>query len=132
MHDHNLKLLIRDIKANPNLSEHKKKRAIKGLERESTNRKRDLLSRTLSECFIWAGTPEGHSFWADVRDALRGGKAVKEVHVYVGGGLVQHIDVPEGILVHVYDCDVEGVEERDLSKAPNGEDCVHSEWRNES
>ncbi len=57
---------------------------------------------------------------------------MKEVVVTVEGGVVQDIEVPEGVVVKVRDYDVEGVDSADiiLSRDKNGDGYVESTWEN--
>lgn len=52
----------------------------------------------------------------------------KSVTVTVEGGLVQHVQVPEGVVVVVHDYDVEGVDEADLETDGNGDKYVKGVW----
>ncbi len=53
---------------------------------------------------------------------------MKTVVVTVEGGVVQHIEVPEGVQVMVYDYDVEGVEPSRLELDGNGNQRILSVW----
>jgi len=50
------------------------------------------------------------------------------IRVTVEGGVVQHIDVPEGIQVIVADYDVDGSDSDDLKTDDNGDQFCESIW----
>lgn len=50
------------------------------------------------------------------------------VNVFLEGGIVQNIEVPEGVEVHVYDYDVEGLEQDRIEKDGLGDDCAITIW----
>jgi hypothetical protein len=52
----------------------------------------------------------------------------KIVVVTVEGGVVQHVEVPEGVRVVVRDYDAEGVEAERLSVDEDGNECVEAVW----
>jgi len=50
------------------------------------------------------------------------------VVVTVEGGVVQHIECPDGVRAVVKDYDTDGCDETDLSKDENGDQFVESIW----
>ena len=56
---------------------------------------------------------------------------MKTVRVTVSGGVIQHVEVPEGVTVIVRDYDVDGVEPYLLQHDENGDGCVESIWTSE-
>jgi hypothetical protein len=52
----------------------------------------------------------------------------KIVTVTVEGGVVQHVEVPEGVRVVVRDYDAEGVEADRVSVDEGGNECVEAVW----
>jgi len=56
-------------------------------------------------------------------------EATMSVFIYLEGGLIQDVTkAPENIEVIVRDYDIEGVEENELVKDPDGKECVQSVW----
>ena len=53
------------------------------------------------------------------------------VRVTVEGGVVQHVEVPEGVHVIVRDYDVDGTEEDQLEQDENGDHFIESNWDHE-
>jgi hypothetical protein len=56
---------------------------------------------------------------------------MKIVRVTVEGGVVQHVEVPEGVKVIVRDYDVEGPEADHLQRDENGDQFIESIWEHE-
>lgn len=56
---------------------------------------------------------------------------MKIVNVTVEGGVVQYIDVPEGVRVVVKDYDVEGCDEAELEEDENGDYFFEAIWEHE-
>ena len=56
---------------------------------------------------------------------------MKIVRLTVEGGLVQHIELPEGVRVIVKDYDVEDCDEADLEEDANGDHYAESIWEHE-
>jgi hypothetical protein len=56
---------------------------------------------------------------------------MKTVTVTVEGGVVQHIDIPEGVRVVVKDYDVEGCDEAELEEDENGDTYFEAIWEHE-
>lgn len=54
-----------------------------------------------------------------------------QAKVTIEGGVIQGIEVPEGVEVVVYDYDAEGFESDRLQQDDKGEDCSISVWRHE-
>ena len=52
----------------------------------------------------------------------------KVVIVTVEGGVVQHVEVPEGVRVVVRDYDAEGCDADVLSADEDGDECVEAIW----
>ena len=52
----------------------------------------------------------------------------KIVTITVEGGVVQHVDCPQGVQVVIKDYDVEGCDESDLHKDDNGDQYLESVW----
>ncbi len=57
---------------------------------------------------------------------------MKIVQVTVEGGVVQHVDVPEGLQVVVRDYDVDGTEADHLQQDDNGDQFIESIWEYKS
>jgi len=57
---------------------------------------------------------------------------MKTVRVTVEGGVVQHIEVPEGVQVVVRDYDVDGTEADQFEQDQNGDRFIESVWEIES
>jgi hypothetical protein len=55
----------------------------------------------------------------------------KTVRVVVEGGVIQHVEVPEGVVVVVNDYDVEGCESNDLQRDGNGDEFAEAIWESE-
>ena len=53
---------------------------------------------------------------------------MKIVQVTVEGGVVQHVEVPEGVQVVVRDYDVDGTDADQLQQADNGDQFIESIW----
>lgn len=53
------------------------------------------------------------------------------VRVVVSGGVVEHVEVPEGVIVVVNDYDVEGCDSELLQKDGNGDEFVEAIWEPE-
>ena len=53
------------------------------------------------------------------------------VRVTVEGGVVQHVEVPEGVQVIVRDYDVDGTEEDQLEHDENGDHFTETNWEHE-
>lgn len=53
---------------------------------------------------------------------------LKEVRVIVSGGVVQHVDVPAGVIVHVIDYDVDGGDDVAELDMVDGEECRIATW----
>lgn len=58
------------------------------------------------------------------------GTRTSVVHVTVSGGLVQAVDVPEGVTVIVRDYDTEGLDDDVLQDDGSGQLCVQTIWTN--
>lgn len=56
---------------------------------------------------------------------------MKTVEVTVEGGVVQYIDVPQGVRVIVKDYDVEGCDQSDLEQDENGDNYFEAIWEHE-
>lgn len=56
---------------------------------------------------------------------------MKTVTVTVEGGVVQHVEVPQGVRVVVKDYDVEGCDDADFDEDENGDEYVESIWEHE-
>lgn len=53
-----------------------------------------------------------------------------EIIVYVRGGVVQDVSgVPKGIVVKVYDYDVDGISVDELDRDENGTGCIIGHWK---
>jgi hypothetical protein len=52
----------------------------------------------------------------------------KIVRVVVSGGVVQHVEVPEGVIVVVNDYDVEGSDPSILQEDGNGDEFIEAIW----
>ena len=52
----------------------------------------------------------------------------KRASVFVEGGVVNEIEVPQGVEVVVYDYDIEDVAQDQISKGPQGEPCLVGIW----
>ncbi len=53
---------------------------------------------------------------------------MKTVKIIVEGGVVQHVAVPEGVTVIVWDYDVDGVESGLLQQDRGGDSYIESIW----
>lgn len=53
------------------------------------------------------------------------------VRVTIEGGVVQHVEVPEGVRVFVRDYDVDGTEADLLQQDENGNQFIESIWEHE-
>ena len=56
---------------------------------------------------------------------------MKIVRVTVEGGVVQHVEVPEGMQVVVRDYDVDGTDVSELEQDENGDHFIESIWEHE-
>jgi hypothetical protein len=56
---------------------------------------------------------------------------MKVVTVTVDGGVVQHVEVPEGVRAVVRDYDVDGTDEDQLEQDENGDSFTKSIWEHE-
>lgn len=56
---------------------------------------------------------------------------MKIVRVTVEGGVVQNVEVPEGVQVIVKDYDVDGSDEDQLERDEDGDSFVESIWEHE-
>lgn len=56
---------------------------------------------------------------------------MKIIRVTVEGGVVQHVEVPEGVQVIVRDYDVEDTDADELEQDENGDQFIESTWENE-
>lgn len=56
---------------------------------------------------------------------------MKIVRVTIEGGVIQHVELPEGVKVIVQDYDVEGSEADCLHRDENGDDFIESIWESE-
>jgi hypothetical protein len=56
---------------------------------------------------------------------------MKIVRVTVVGGVVQHVEVPEGVQVVVRDCDVDGTDTDELEQDDDGDRFIESIWEHE-
>lgn len=56
---------------------------------------------------------------------------MKIVRVTVEGGVVQHVEVPEGVQVIVRDYDVDGTDADELEQDENGDHFIESIWEQE-
>jgi len=56
---------------------------------------------------------------------------MKTVRVTVEGGVVQWVEVPEGVTVIVRDYDVDGSEEDQLDQDENGDQYVEAIWEHQ-
>lgn len=54
--------------------------------------------------------------------------APRMVHVFMEGGLIQNIELPDGVTVKVYDYDLDGVDADRIEKDGKGGDCTISVW----
>jgi hypothetical protein len=61
----------------------------------------------------------------------RESKAMKTVRLTVEGGVVEHVEVPEGVQVIVRDYDVDGTEVDQLQQDENGDQFIESIWEHE-
>ena len=52
----------------------------------------------------------------------------KVVKIIVRGGVIQDVQVPEGVQVVVHDYDTDGTEPERLSRDENGDACVVNIW----
>lgn len=50
------------------------------------------------------------------------------VNVFMEGGVIHNVEVPEGVKVVVYDYDTEGADADRLSKDGKGDDCLITTW----
>jgi len=50
------------------------------------------------------------------------------VHITVEGGVIQHVECPEGVQVIVHDYDIDGVDEEGLQRDQNGDLYIESIW----
>ncbi len=56
----------------------------------------------------------------------------KSIVITMDGGLIQEIEgIPQDVVIVVRDYDVEGVDEDDLTKDENGNECFESIWEKE-
>ena len=55
----------------------------------------------------------------------------KTVHVFMEGGVIQDIQMPEGVQVKVYDYDIEDVDPDQIKKDGNGDECTIAVWTKE-
>ena len=53
---------------------------------------------------------------------------MKTVQITMEGGVIQDIEVPEGVRVIVRDYDSDGVEEESLCKDDNGDNYIETIW----
>ena len=53
---------------------------------------------------------------------------MKTVKITVQGGVVQHVEVPEGVTVIVRDYDVDGTETDLLQQDENGDNYIEAIW----
>lgn len=56
---------------------------------------------------------------------------MKIVRVTVEGGVVQHVEVPEGVQVVVRDYDVDSTDADELEQDENGDHFIESIWEHE-
>jgi hypothetical protein len=56
---------------------------------------------------------------------------MKIVRVTVGSGVVQHVEVPEGVQVVVRDYNVDGTDDDELEQDENGDNFIESLWEHE-
>ncbi len=56
---------------------------------------------------------------------------MKMVKVTVEGGVVQYVEVPEGVTVVVRDYDVDGSEDEGLQQDDNGDKFIEAIWENQ-
>lgn len=56
---------------------------------------------------------------------------MKIVKVTVEGGVVQWVEVPEGVTVIVRDYDVDGSEDEGLDQDENGDQYIESTWEHQ-
>lgn len=56
---------------------------------------------------------------------------MKIVRVTIEGGVVQHVDVPEGVQVVVRDYDVDGTDVSELEQDENSDHFIESIWEHE-
>ncbi len=71
-------------------------------------------------------------FFGDTRLNLEGeGQVMKIVRVTVKGGVVQHVEVPEGVQVVVRDYDVNGTDVSELEQDENSDHFIESIWEHE-
>lgn len=52
----------------------------------------------------------------------------RRVNVFLEGGIVQNIEVPEGVEVHVYDYDLEGLDADRIETDALGDSCAITVW----
>ena len=55
----------------------------------------------------------------------------KVVRITVQGGVIQDVQVPEGVQVVVHDFDTDGTEPDRLSRDENGDECVVNIWEHD-
>ena len=55
----------------------------------------------------------------------------KVVKITVQGGVIQDVDVPEGVQVVVHDYDTDGTEPERLSRDESGDECVVNIWEHD-
>lgn len=54
---------------------------------------------------------------------------MKSMKIFVQGGLIQDIqDIPDGLKIDIYDYDIDGLDEKELTKDGKGKDCYIKEW----
>ena len=52
-----------------------------------------------------------------------------KIIIFVQGGLIQDIQgVPKGLKIMIYDYDIDGLDEKELTKDGKGKDCYIKEW----
>lgn len=56
---------------------------------------------------------------------------MKTVRITVEGGVVQHVEVPEGVSVVVRDYDVDGLPPEAFRRDEHGDDYIESIWNHE-
>lgn len=54
---------------------------------------------------------------------------IRKVTVYLEGGIIQNVDVPEDVEVEVIDYDTEGADTGMLQRDEAGNDCIITVWK---
>jgi hypothetical protein len=64
-------------------------------------------------------------------ESWRDNQTMKIVRVTVKGGVVQHVEIPEGVKVIIRDYDVDCSEDNQLQQDEDGDKYIESIWENE-